>query len=143
MGNSLSIYLMAINIQTSVTRLSQLHRRDYLSRFQAAFDGVHRIAIAFLQVLAPSETTANGRHFRCECAVLVLEIVNLEFVIRFHGFTVASSNQKASPDTAELLDRQHPLHAAVPEEFPNATEVGGAQSTDGEGGEHASSSRWI
>lgn len=85
-GTSLGIDRPAVDIQTGVTRFAQLERRDFFPRLQAAFNGVHGIAKGFFERPLPGQAAFDGRHPGGEHAVLVLEVINRELVIRLHGF---------------------------------------------------------
>ena len=75
------MYRTSVHVQSAVANPPQLQGCDLAASLQAAFDGVNRVAIGFLQRLAGRNAAANRRHRGGEDAVLILEVVDVEFLV--------------------------------------------------------------
>ena len=75
---------VSVDVQARVTGLAELHRSHLAPRFEAALDGVHRVAVSLGQGLSGGNASRHGRHPRRENTILILKIVDLELVLRFH-----------------------------------------------------------
>jgi hypothetical protein len=73
-----------VHVQTSIKRLAELEGTHLAPRFEATLDGVHRVAVSLGQGLSGGNASRHGRHPRRENTILILKIVDLELVLRFH-----------------------------------------------------------
>jgi len=74
----------SVHVQSAVANSPQLQGCDLAPRFQAALNGINRVAIGFFQSLAGRNAAANRRHRGSEYAVLILKVVDVEFLVGFH-----------------------------------------------------------
>ena len=73
------------DVQASIARSARFPGRNFCPRFETTFNRVNGMVISFAQSLPPRHAAADGRHFRSEHPVLVLEIVDVVFLITFHA----------------------------------------------------------
>ena len=86
----------AVDVHAGVARLAEFFCAKHFARLQATFNCLHCVAIGMPESLTPSHAPRYRGHFRSEHSILVLKIIDLEFLVISHASKISEAQTQAT-----------------------------------------------
>ncbi len=82
---------MPVCIEAGIAGFTEFHGTHFSAHFEAAFDGVNCVAVGVFERFPGGDAAGDCGDLSGEKAVLVLEVVDLEFLIGFHELNCSNA----------------------------------------------------